>query len=150
MRSEHLSFEDLSSMFAALAEIDGSRTGIGVTDTETGRYARVVEYGSVAGQRPWPQSGPRTTLAINPETGEEVVVSAQAPLGFIRVNTPAIMQTLTEELQHMTSWLDADALGQELDGTVREAARNAVDLLRTSAPRDTGKLADSLQVTDAD
>ena len=150
MPSEQLSFDDLASMFAALAEIDGARAGIGIMDAEMSRYARVLEYGSVVGERPWPQSGPRTVLAVNPETGEEAIVSAQAPQGFIRVNSPAAAQALTEELRRVSNWLDADALGQEFDDAVRNAAQQAADLLRAAAPQGTGELAESLQVVDAD
>lgn len=150
MPSEQLTFEELSSVFDALAEVAGARASIGVTDAEIGRYARLVEYGSVAGERPWPQPGPRTTLAVNPETGEEVIVSAQAQQGFIRANAAAILQNLTEELRRVANWLGASTLGPELELSVRNAAQQAVVLLRAAAPRDTGALGESLQVVDAD
>lgn len=149
MPNRNLNLDDLADAFAALEDVAPATAGIGVADPQVAQYARALEYGSVAGEPPWPHPGPRTTLAVNPETGEGVVVSLQAPNGFVRTQAAAIAAALVEQLAEPTNWLEPRAAQQHIQQSVSEAARRALELVRTSAPRDAGKLSESLQITDA-
>ncbi|GEM_PF-2353793 len=146
MPEASLTLEELAAVFDGLAGLAGSSAAIGTRDEESGRLARVLEYGSIAGEKPWPRPGPRTTLAVHPETGKEVVVSAQAPQGFIRVNVPAALTGLRGALARPTDWLDASGAQQRVAEAVSDTAEQALATLRTAVPRDSGQLADSLAV----
>jgi uncharacterized protein (UPF0147 family) len=146
MPQRTLSFEEFGEVLERLGAVAGSSVAIGVTDAETGRLARLLEFGSIAGQRPWPRPGPRTVFAVDPETGSQVVVSAQAPQGFIRVHAARIRDRLREELAQPADWLDAVALDAHLARSVRAAARKAIEILRAAAPQHSGRLRESLTV----
>jgi hypothetical protein len=150
MPEESITLDELGAAFESLAKLASRHAAIGIADAEVAQYARAVEYGSVAGQRPWPSPGPRTTLAVDPEGGEQVVVALAAPHGFVRMNTGAIAGALTEELQAPADWLDGEAVAQHLGDVVRRAALRSLERLRQAAPRDTGRLAESLQIADAE
>jgi hypothetical protein len=139
-----MTLDELTDRFANLAETAAKSTAIGIADPEAARYARVLEYGSIAGQPPWPRPGARTVLAVDPETGAQVVVSAQAPQGFVRVRAPEFLAVLRDALAEPADWLDTAAIDQHLTRSVSEAANEALDILRRDAPRDSGRLADSL------
>lgn len=94
MPARELTLEELGQRLEALAQLASKRAGVGVADPEAAGYARVLEFGSLAGRLPWSKPGPRTVLAIDPETGAQVVVSAQAPQGFIRVRAPEFLEAL--------------------------------------------------------
>ena len=149
MPTGELTLEELGKRLEALAQLAPKRAGIGVADSEVGRYVRVLEFGSIAGQPPWPRPGPRTVLAIDPETGAQVVVSAQAPQGFIRVRIPEFLEALRLRLAAPTDWLDTAAVDDYLTTSVQEAAAVALESLRAAVPRDSGQTAESLTlVTD--
>lgn len=139
-----MTFDELADRFAALAEIASRSAGIGVADPNVARYARVLEFGSIAGQPPWPAPGARTVLAIDPGTGAQVVVSAQAPQGFIRVRVPEFVEALRTRLAAPADWLDAVAAEDHLTRSLQDAAAQALESLRASVPRDSGRLAESL------
>ena len=149
MPARELTLEELGQQLEALAQLAPKRAGVGVADPEAARYVRVLEYGSIAGQPPWPKPGPRTVLAIDPETGAQVVVSAQAPQGFIRVRMPEFLEALRSRLAAPVDWLDIAAVDDYLTTGVRDAAADALELLRAAVPRDSGRTAESLTlVTD--
>lgn len=149
MPNRTINLVDLADAFAAIEDVAPATAGIGVADPQVARYARALEYGSVAGEQPWPHPGPGTTRAVNPETGEEVVVSLQAPNGFVRTQAAAIAAALVAHLAETANWLEPRAAQQHIEESVNEAARRGLELVRTSAPRDSGKLIESLQITDA-
>jgi len=140
-----LTLDEFESVLDELAGMEGASAAIGTSDEEAGRIARVLEYGSVFGEKPWPAPGPRTTLAVDPETGDEVVVSTQAPQGFIRVQAPVMVNLLRDALARPADWLDAAAAQQQIAEAVREAADAALAEIRAAVPRDSGRLADSLE-----
>jgi hypothetical protein len=139
-----MTLEDLQHTMEQLAALRPATVAIGVVDAETAAYARVLEFGSVAGQPPWPQPGPRTVLAVDPETGAHVVVSTQAPQGFIRVRAPEFLAALRNRLAWPVDWLGPAAVQAHLEESVREAAAAALETLRREVPRDSGSLAESL------
>lgn len=138
------SFEEFDELLEALSAAQGASAEVAVNDPEAARYARVLEYGSRAGQPPWLRPGPRTVLATDPETGATVVMSAQAPQGFIRIRAAGFLNQLKDELAQPADWLELDAVEEHLTRAVDAAARAALEELRSAVPRDTGRLSDSL------
>jgi len=146
MAAETFTLEEFGERLAKLAEVRGHRAGIGVNDPEAARYARVLEFGSVVGQPPWPSPGSRTIGAVDPETGTEVVVSAQAPQGYIRVRVPEFVETLRTELRGSLNWLDPASLERHVRDAVMATTSAALSALRATVPSDSGQLRNSLTV----
>jgi hypothetical protein len=140
------SLDELGARFDEMASLVDRTAGIGVADAQTAAYARVLEYGSVAGQRPWPHPGEHTVTAVNPETGAQVVVSAQAPQGFIRVQAPDFLNRLREQISGRADWLDAKKLDRNFSLAVQSAAAHALEVMRSAVPRESGRLAQSLTI----
>jgi hypothetical protein len=139
-----LTLGELLARFEGAASVEGATFVLGTSDAQAGALARVLEYGSVAGQPPWPGPGPRTVLAVNPETGAQVVVSAQAPQGYIRVRVPHFVALLRGHLPGPIDWLDAAAMEAHVREAGRAAAADALETLRSGVPADSGRLRDSL------
>ncbi len=146
MPAKTLTLEELQQRLASLADVAGAQTAIGVRDSEVAAYARVLEFGSIAGQPPWPAPGPRATLAVDPETGAQVVVSTQAPQGFIRVQAPQFAVVIANELGVGVNWLDSAAVQSHIAEAAKRSAQDVLQRLRTAAPRASGRLAESLDV----
>ncbi|MBI3484645.1 MAG: hypothetical protein HY012_05775, partial [Acidobacteria bacterium] len=127
MRATTISLDELGARFEKIASVAERTTAIGVADAQAGAYARVIEYGSIAGQRPWPHPGEGTVAAVNPETGAQVVVSAQAPQGFIRVRAPEFLNQLREAVAGPADWLDAQELDQHFASALQSAAAHALE-----------------------
>jgi hypothetical protein len=83
---------------------------------------------------------------VDPQTGAQVVVSTQAPQGFIRLQAPQFPALLAEELAAPTNWLDGDAVRAHIVKAVRRTAREALERVRAAVPRDSGRLAESLEI----
>ncbi|MCL6480312.1 MAG: hypothetical protein K6U02_01160 [Firmicutes bacterium] len=146
MPAEIFSPDDLAERFARLATLTGRSIALGTRDAEAGILLRVLEYGSLVGHRPWPQPGRRTTRAIDPETGREVVVSAQAPQGFVRVQAADFARLLVEQLGRPTNWFHPEAVQALLDTAVHTAATEALERLAARLPEATGRLQNSLAI----
>jgi hypothetical protein len=126
----------------------GSRSiAIGTADAQAGAVARALEFGSIAGQRPWPHSGPKTTVAIDVETGAQVVVSVQAPQGFIRIRRSRFLESLRQALAGAPDWLDVGEVNAHLEARLRETAEQILAELRPAVPKDSGRLAQSLTIS---
>jgi hypothetical protein len=139
-----ITLSELLGRFERLRETEGASAYIGMRDPEAGVVARVLEFGSVAGQKPWPRPAARTVTAVNPDTGATVVVSAQAPQGYIRVRAPQMAALLREHLPAPLDWLDAAAVEEQIRSAVRLTALAALEELRGAVPADSGDLRDSL------
>ena len=148
MPARRLSLDELGSRFEQMASVSDRTAAIGTTDAKAAAYARVLEYGSVAGQRPWPHPGERTVAAMDPETGAQVVVSAQAPQGFIRVRAPEFLDQLREAIASPANWLDAEDLEQHFTSALQFATMQALENIRDAVPRDSGHLGQSLTIAD--
>ena len=146
MPTRILTLAELQERFESLAGVAGTKVTIGVRDPEVAAYARALEYGSIAGQLPWSAPGPRTTLAVDPETGHQVVKSAQAPQGFVRLQAPTFPAVVARELGSSADWLDVQVLQSHIVKVLRQSAETALERLRAAAPRDSGRLAESLEV----
>ena len=148
MPTKNISLDELSNRFDEMASVADRTTSIGVTDAKAAAYTRTLEYGSVAGKRPWPHAGERTVAAVDPETGAQVVVSAQAPKGFVRVRAPEFLSKLREAVDGPANWLDASELNQHFDSALRSAAGQALEEMGAAVPRDSGRFAQSLTILD--
>ena len=146
MPARTISLDELSDRFGQLVSVGDRSVGIGIADASVAAYARVLEYGSIAGQRPWAHPGERTVAAVNPETGAQVVVSAQAPQGFIRVRVPEFLNQLREQIANQSDWLNAGELDRNLGLAIQSVAAQAQEDLRAVLPRDSGRLAQSLTI----
>jgi len=146
MPSRTISLDELSDCFDQLSSVGDRSAGIGVVDASVAAYARVLEYGSIAGQRPWPRPGERTVPAVNPESGAQVVVSAQAPNGFIRVQAPEFLNQLRETISGRADWLNAGELDRNFGLAVQSVAEQALEKMRAALPRDSGRLAQGLTI----
>ena len=147
MPARTITLDELGERFDQLSFVAGRSSGVGVVDAQAAAYARVLEYGSVAGERPWPHPGERTVAAVDPETGAQVVVSTQAPQGFIRMRAPEFMDQLRNAIAAPTDWLDAESLSGHFAAAVQSISARALEEMRAAVPRDTGRLAQSLTIT---
>jgi hypothetical protein len=146
MTARTISLNELSDRFERLSSVGDRSAGIGVVDASVAAYARALEYGSITGQRPWPHTGERTVTAVDPDTGAQVVVSAQAPQGFIRVRAPEFLNQLREQISGQADWLDAKKLDQNFGSAVQSTAARALEEMRAAVPRDSGQLARNLTI----
>ena len=146
MPAQKLSLYELGARFDQIASLVHRTAAVGVTDDQAATYARVLEYGSVAGQRPWPHPGELTVAAVDPRTGTQVVVSARAPQGFIRVRVPEFLNQLREAIAGHADWLDAKKLDRNFSSAVQSAAAHALEVMRGAVPRESGRLAQSLTI----
>jgi hypothetical protein len=146
MPAPKLSLDQLGARFDKIASLVDRTAAIGTADAQAASYARVLEYGSIAGQRPWPHPGERTVAAVDPETGVQVVVSARAPQGFIRVRAPEFLNQLREAIAGPADWLDAEKLDRNFSSAVQSAAAHALEEMRSAVPRESGQLAQSLTI----
>lgn len=142
MPEKTLTLEELQQRLESLAGVAGAQAAVGIRDSEVAAYARALEFGSIAGQPPWPAPGPRTTLAVDPETGAQVVLSTQAPQGFV----PQFPAVIANELSGAVNWLDSAAVQSHIARAVQRSAQDVLQRLRDAAPRDSGRLAESLEV----
>lgn len=144
MRAATISLDELGDRFEAIASVTNRTASIGVTNAKAAAYARVLEYGSIAGQRPWPNPGERTVAVVNPETGARVVVSARAPQGFIRVRAPEFLNQLREAIAGPANWMDAQELDQHFATALQSASAHTLEKMRAAVPRESGQFAQSL------
>jgi hypothetical protein len=137
-----LSIEELNKTFERIEAVESARVSIVASDAKAGQIIRALEYGSIAGHPPWPSPGPKTTLAVDPESGLRVVVSLQAPQGLIRIRAQRLLEFLRDSLPRSVNWLDAEAVATHLQRKLRNSASKAVEELRAALPT---RLAQSLK-----
>ncbi len=148
MAARTLSLGELPGLLGNMEKVARKTVSIGIANPEMAAVARLLEYGSIAGQKPWPRSGEKTVLVQGPTTGAAVVVSAQAPRGFIRITAPEILRELATGIGHVSDWLDPEEINRRSQAAVAEAAKSGLDRLRQLVPHDSGQLRNSLEVLD--
>ena len=148
MAERTLTLNELPDLLDAMGQVTGKEVRIGIGDPTVSRYVRALEYGSIEGQKPWPHPGPKTVLARDPGTGAAVVVTAQAPQGFIRVNVSAFFQELSNRVAGPTDWLDPGETTKHVAGACEAAAQAALERLRQAIPAERGRVRESLRVVD--
>lgn len=111
---------------------------------EAAAYALVWEWGSARISEP----GPNTCIGVNPD-GSSVILSVQAPFGYISINEPLYWAILEAELKKIKFGNSSiEGLLDELQQAALRAAEEFVPILRSAAPKDSGALRDSIQVVD--
>lgn len=105
-------------------------------------YALVWELGAIHLSQP----GPKTLWSTNAE-GQTVILTIQAPHGYVRINKQKYVEIIKEELGK------ANFGGQEyttvLQQVMSKAAERAAELIAETAPIDTGQLKSSIQAIPA-
>ena len=103
-------------------------------------YAMFWEFGKVS-----IQPGPKTQWSTN-ALGDRVVLTIQAPHGYIRINRKNFQTIIKGEIgkvklnmSKMDKWQSA------LEGGADKAAQKCCDLIRQTAPVDTGDLRNSIE-----
>jgi hypothetical protein len=139
-----LSLEELAERLESIGEVRSKNAFIGASTAEAGRILRSLEYGSAVGEPPWPGPGGRTTLAVDPETGAQVVVSLQAPAGFIRIRRGMFLEALRRTLDGPVNWLNAGEAAQHVEEALRAAGERTLSELKSGVPVDSGRTAQSL------
>lgn len=106
-------------------------------------YWFIPEVGSRRGARPWPNPRKKTTTGRGGR-----VFSRQAPDGYIAILKPKFLQALTAAYKNIVgNKLPTRAM---LVQAANQAANVAKNLIRNSAPVDSGKLRSGIQVDPAE
>lgn len=112
-----------------------------VAEGDAAAYAEVWEWGNARQTKP----GPKTVLGTNPD-GQMVWLSIQAPFGYIHINEPFFWRIIDEELQKVDlNQPNKAALQKEFETHARVIASAMADVIKDSAPVDTGQLRDSIK-----
>lgn len=107
-------------------------------------YALVWEWGNVRQVKP----GPKTVMGTNPD-GDMVWLSSQAPFGWIRRNEDEYWDALEHELSKAKFVQpNARAMTLELEKAAKRASKLIRDIMKEAVPKDSGDLADALEVVD--
>lgn len=146
MPASRLTLAEFAARLENLARLPGASVRIGTRDARAAQLLRLFEYGSAAGELPWPRPGPRTTEAVDPETGVRVIVALSAPQGFIRVRAPQFLDALRRSLGSPLTSLEAEAVAGRLAEAVDSAAAEVLAALRGALPDELDPLAASLEV----
>ena len=124
------SFESLPQVIQSGAKV--GEPGIG--------YWMIWEWGRISCK-----PGPKTCWAVN-FAGDTVVLTLQAPKGYIRVHKDEFNQLLMDRVSQvklkdlpMAGWKDALTVAMD------DVAQQCTDIIRDSAPVDTGDLRSSFE-----
>jgi hypothetical protein len=91
------------------------------------------------------KQGPKTTLGINLMTGEQVWLSIQAPSGYIRVNEQEYWSIMNKCFRELTlAGTTTEEIRKEIEAAAYKAARLIAEVIRDTAPEDSGLLRASI------
>ncbi len=141
-----MTLEELQGRFDRMANLKRAAVSIEATNADTGKVIRVLEFGSVSGQSPWPHPGPKTVLAVNPDTGAQIVVSAKMPTGFVRMQAKSFVSQLKNTLAGGNDWLDATTTNEHLDRALEAAGNSTLAALRHLLSQTSSRIRDALRV----
>src|ERR1017187_2529683 len=103
-------------------------------------YYAAWEFGKIS-----IKPGPKTMWSAN-AMGQRVVLTIQAPHGYVRTNKKEFQQIIKGEISKvklatakMAQW------GKAIEGRADKAAQKCTDLTRETAPVDTGDLRNSIE-----
>jgi hypothetical protein len=118
-----------------------AEAGVGV-EGPGATYALVWEWGSARISKP----GPKTVWGTNPD-GKRVVLSLQAPRGYIRVNEPLYWAALEQEMGKVDfSGTTTQQIRAALEKAAVKVAERMVKIIQEHVPVDTGELHDDIRV----
>jgi len=102
------------------------------------------EWGNTRQTKP----GPKTVLGTNPD-GTTVWLSAQAPFGFIRINTASFWDAVDYVMKDVDfNQPDAKSITRVLENAAKKISKLMTQIIQDSAPRDTGELASDIHPVD--
>jgi hypothetical protein len=91
------------------------------------------------------KKGPKTTLGVNLETGEQVWLTIQAPTGYVRVNEERYWRIIRDHLQALTlAGTTRVEIRRELEKAAYSMAKEIAEVIRETAPIDEGALRASI------
>ncbi len=131
----------LDALLAQFDAIPGTvQSGVKV-DAESAPYWSVWESGRISCE-----PGPKTQWSTSPVTGQQVVLTIQAPHGYIRLNQPEYVKILNEEF-NAVPWLSVPVsqIEEVLNAVMDRAADRCDILIGQFAPVDTGNLIFSIR-----
>jgi hypothetical protein len=103
-------------------------------------YALFWEFGKIS-IRP----GPKTLYSTN-ALGQRVVLTKQAPHGYIRTNKKQFQEIINSEVSKVKlSTTKMDGWQSAIEKAADKAAQQCTDLIREAAPVDTGDLRNSIE-----
>lgn len=139
-------FDKLDEFMLEFEEQDQEVEAGVVVSGEAAAYALVWEWGNSRQV----QKGKKTTLGINPD-GQRAWLSIQAPYGYIRIHQGEYWNFIQEELEKARfDSPDTGVISDELRRVAIRAAKRIAELIRTTAPVDTGELRSDIQVVEPD
>lgn len=144
MARQKLTLDQLAQRLEQMASVQGVRAGIGTEDAESAAILRALEFGSISGEKPWPHAGPQTVLAVDQETGAQVVVSAKSPHGFLRSLAPEIMDRLRGAVVQPANWFEPEEAQGHLRESLRTVAAEALAQARAAIPSSSQKIRNNL------
>lgn len=109
------------------------------------KYAFVLEKGSAPGAAPWPEPKAKTTKGKGGR-----VFSKQAPSGFIARHAKAFLKFLRDALHQRIRASKKFPDRDVFVAAANDAAEDALQLAKASAPVDSGALRDSLTIRKAE
>ncbi len=128
------------------ASDEGVVRGGVASDGEAAAYALVWEWGNARQTK----KGPKTTLGINPD-GEEVWLTIQAPMGYIAIHEGEYFQMIENALAEADFGdMKSGEVLRAMKAASIQAGQQIAELIRDSAPIDTGALRDSIQAVSPD
>ncbi|SRR6266403_2434248 len=124
---------------------EGPVRGGVVSDGDAAAYALVWEWGNARQTK----EGPKTVKGMNPD-GEEVWLSIQAPFGYIRIHEPDFIRIIEEKLGAIdfSKAISAKEVRDEMKKASSSAAEMIAEIIRETAPIDSGDLRESIQAAD--
>lgn len=136
---------DLDKSFGPVGDLSKISSGVGVFGSAAA-YALVWELGTLR----WPQPGPKTIWSTN-RYGERVIMTKQAPHGYVGINATVAQSILHEELVKVKFNL-ADIARYKLDLEVAmdNAAIRIARVISDDAPVDSGDLRSQIQLISSD
>ena len=140
----NLTFENVEDFLLELAEHDKMiKAGIALVG-DASDYGLVWEWGN----RRQKKAGPRTVKGTNP-AGKMAWLSSQAPFGYIRINEPFmhhIVDTVMSKVEFNQP--DAASMTRELERAAKKISKAIAEIVRDSAPVDSGLLRRSIVPVD--
>lgn len=122
--------------------VEGGIASVG----DAAAYALVWEWGNARQT----QVGPKTVVGTNPD-GERVYLSIQAPMGYVRVNTPEFLAVIDDEIGKISfRRLDAAVLKALLVKASANIGKRIADIIKDTVPVDSGQLKASITVVGPD
>lgn len=101
-------------------------------------YALVWEYGNVRQTKP----GPKTTLAVDIDSGKKVWLTIQAPHGYVRILRPIMRSIMLGELSKVR--FGQKRVKQQLMEAWNRIGEQCAALVKTTVPVDKADLKESI------